>query len=81
MEGDEQAFIDLEEGTRDTHPMPDVAKMALRLALRRKWRHLARERIEDQSPKIPLGLRFWPLTDEERGEIRELFEREKFAGW
>ncbi len=46
-------------------------------ALRRRWRHLARERIEDETPSIPLGKRFWPLSQAERSEIRELFEEEK----
>ena len=46
-------------------------------ALKRKWRHLAEERIEDVTPEIPLGTKFWPLTDEERGELKKLFEDEK----
>ena len=43
-------------------------------AIRRTWRHLAEERIEDASPKIPLGKRFWPMTPQEREDVRELFE-------
>jgi hypothetical protein len=27
--------------------------------LKRKWRHLAEERIEDVTPSIPLGKCFW----------------------
>ena len=77
MEGYEQAFIDLEEGTENACAEPEVAKVAMRDALRRKWRHLARERIKDGSPKIPLGSRFWPLTGEERAGIDRLFEHEK----
>jgi uncharacterized protein (DUF2252 family) len=34
---------------------------------------LARERIGDERPVIPLGKRFWPLGAEERREIDELF--------
>ena len=49
----------------------------MRSALNRKWRHLAEERIEDVSPQIPLGPKFWPLTDEERGQLKTLFETEK----
>lgn len=45
-------------------------------AVRRTWRHLAEERIEDATPTIPLGKRFWPLTPEERNEIKELFAGE-----
>ncbi len=76
-EGYEQAFIDLEEGTENEAAQPEVVKRAMRQALRRKWRHLARERIEDESPRIPLGSRFWPLTDEERAGLDRLFEHEE----
>lgn len=45
-------------------------------ALRRTWKHLAEERIEDARPTIPLGKRFWPMTPEERDEVKELFQGE-----
>ena len=77
MEGYEQAFIDLEEGTKSDEAKPEVVKIALRNALRRKWRHLAEERIGEEAPKIPLGTRFWPLSEQERTEINRLFEHEK----
>jgi len=48
----------------------------LKLALRRRWKHLAEERIEDVRPQIPLGERFWVLSKEETGAIKELFETE-----
>lgn len=77
MDGYEQAFIDREEGTDKSGAKPEVVKIAMRDALRRKWRHLAEERIGDERPKIPLGSRFWPLLDEERADIEKLFEAEK----
>lgn len=46
-------------------------------ALRRRWRHLAEERIEDVTPQIPLGRKFWPLTREEKKGLRALFKGEK----
>ena len=76
MEGYEQAFIDVEKGTDPAGAEPEVAKIAMRDALRRKWRHLAQERIKDATPKIPLGSRFWPLTEDERAGINRLFEHE-----
>jgi uncharacterized protein (DUF2252 family) len=49
----------------------------LRQSVKREWRHLAQERIEDVKPTIPLGERFWSLSQEERDEIKQLFAAEK----
>lgn len=46
-------------------------------ALRRRWKHLAEERIEDITPQIPLGRRFWALTPDERKAIDELFDADE----
>jgi len=43
---------------------------------RRRWHHLAEERIEDVRPQIPLGRRFWTLDKKERAGIEALFEDE-----
>jgi uncharacterized protein (DUF2252 family) len=43
-------------------------------AVRRSWKHLAVERLEDTAPTIPLGKRFWPLSRNEAAEISALFE-------
>jgi uncharacterized protein (DUF2252 family) len=48
----------------------------MRDALGRKWRHLARERIEDTDPVIPLGKQFWAISDEEREDLQALFAGE-----
>jgi uncharacterized protein (DUF2252 family) len=53
-------------------PIQDVLKRALR----RRWKHLAEERIEDVRPQIPLGKRFWALSKEEKSELEKLFETE-----
>jgi uncharacterized protein (DUF2252 family) len=45
----------------------------LRQSTKRRWRHLAKERIEDVKPTIPLGRRFWALAPAERIAIDELF--------
>ena len=45
----------------------------MREAGRRQWRHLAKERIEDVRPEIPLGRRFWALTKDERSELDRVF--------
>src|ERR1700722_20281504 len=49
----------------------------LRQSVKREWRHLAQERIGDVKPTIPLGEKFWPLSTEERDEIKRLFAKEK----
>ena len=78
VEGYEQAFIDVEEGVETTDwTQPEVVAAAMRESLRRKWRHLARERIGDDAPKIPLGARFWPLAEDEKTDLQHLFEREE----
>ncbi len=48
----------------------------LRQAVNREWRHLAQERIENVQPTIPLGDRFWALSDQEKAEITKLFKTE-----
>jgi uncharacterized protein (DUF2252 family) len=53
---------------------PECIKVAMKRALGRTWKHLARERLEDTRPNIPLGKRFWPLTREEKRELIALFE-------
>jgi uncharacterized protein (DUF2252 family) len=45
----------------------------LNASLRRRWKHLAEERIDDIKPTIPLGQRFWALTGDERKAIDALF--------
>ncbi len=62
------------------HPdrVPQEVRRVLRQALRRRWKDLARERIDDPHPTIPLGRRFWPLTDRERRALGVLAESEGF---
>lgn len=52
---------------------PECIKVVMKRALGRKWKHLARERLEDTKPTIPLGKRFWPLTHEEKRKLIALF--------
>jgi uncharacterized protein (DUF2252 family) len=40
----------------------------------RRWRHLAKEHLQDVTPKIPLGKKLWPLTEEERAEVMSMFD-------
>jgi uncharacterized protein (DUF2252 family) len=45
---------------------PDVVRSIKREALGRRWKHLAKERLEAIEPTIPLGKKFWALDTEER---------------
>ena len=53
---------------------PASVRQVLRRALKRRWRHLAQERIEDVTPQIPMGKRFWPVTRAEKKEIVRIFK-------
>ncbi|MBP2498226.1 uncharacterized protein (DUF2252 family) [Methylobacterium sp. PvP109] len=46
----------------------------------RHWKHLARERLKDVEPTIPLGRKFWALNEEERAALNDLFEEERVRG-
>lgn len=61
-------------GAKVGQPRPKCIKVVMKRALGRTWKHLARERLEDTRPTIPLGKRFWPLTREEKRELTQLFE-------
>jgi uncharacterized protein (DUF2252 family) len=53
---------------------PGPVRRVLKRALKRRWHHLAEERIEDVKPEIPMGKRFWPVTQAEKKEIDRIFE-------
>ena len=77
IEGYEQSFgaaADVDE------EWPEVVQVAMKAASKRKWKDLARERIEDTTPAIPLGRTFWPLSDEEREAVVALGKRGRPAG-
>jgi uncharacterized protein (DUF2252 family) len=74
MDGYESAFDrDFDETDVDME-LPEAVRLVMRQAAARTWKHLAKERLEDTSPVIPLGKRFWPISDEERQQIHALFE-------
>jgi uncharacterized protein (DUF2252 family) len=57
--------------------MSEPVRVVLQRSLRRKWRHLAEERIENVTPAIPLGKRFWSLSPQEKKEIERVFRKEQ----
>lgn len=69
MEGYEAAFPENDEPVPEK---PKAAKVVMKKAARRTWKHLARERIEDLDPQLPIGKNFWPLAAAERKAVKEL---------
>lgn len=66
-----------DEAAEQTNQRPESVRVVMRKAARRSWKNLARERIENAKPTIPLGKSFWPLTDEERDAVDKLFATER----
>jgi hypothetical protein len=64
-----------ENGSREEdEDLPSAVHLAMVEAASRTWKQLAKERIEDTEPSIPLGKRFWPITAAEKKAIEKLFE-------
>lgn len=53
---------------------PRAVQSLLERSLRRRWKHLARERLDDPTPDIPLGKRFWRISAKERAALTALVE-------
>lgn len=79
IDGYERAF-----DTRHRHETghlqrPSAVKIAMKAALHRSWRKLDRQTIRNATPRIPLGKRFWPLSERERTDLHALFESSPVA--
>jgi uncharacterized protein (DUF2252 family) len=53
---------------------PKSVTMAMRQSVGRSWKHLARERLKNAKPTIPLGSKFWPLAPAEKRDVEQLFK-------
>jgi hypothetical protein len=71
IDGYEGAFV--EESGKAESP-PETIDLIVKTATRRTWKGLAKERIENTKPSIPLGGSFWPLLEAERARQ---FDRER----
>src|SRR6185312_669900 len=60
------------ETDRDKSYRPKSIQTLLAQSTRRRWRHLAEERLDSVKPTIPLGKRFWALMAEERKALRQM---------
>src|SRR5581483_6145670 len=70
------ALVDPNEKAKPSGKDTEPIRFVLKQALKRRWRHLAEERIEDVKPSIPLGKSFWTLSHREKREISRLFDSE-----
>jgi uncharacterized protein (DUF2252 family) len=61
------------ETEKDKSHRPKPIQRLLAQSMRRRWRHLAEERLDTIKPAIPLGKRFWALTPQERESLSQLF--------
>jgi len=78
MEGYEQALNS--DGGRIPLQKPDRVKVVIRSAVKCTWKELAKDRIENTQPTIPLGKNFWPLSKSEKNGISQLFETQEMLG-
>src|SRR6202034_1700227 len=60
------------ETSKDKSNRPKSIQELLVQSTRRRWRHLAEERLDTVKPTIPLGKRFWVLTPQERTALGEM---------
>jgi uncharacterized protein (DUF2252 family) len=77
IQGYEQAITGKPGGKRSMRTRPDSIQVVMRRAMRRKWKHLAAERIEGIEPNIPLSKKFWPISSAERRELSALMATEE----
>jgi uncharacterized protein (DUF2252 family) len=66
-----QAALQQDADTLDD--APDTVRFVMKQSITRSWKALAKERLGDQKPTIPLGAKFWSLARSERDAIDELF--------
>ena len=68
------------EALKGNEPAPEIPSTigtVVKRSTRRTWKHLAEERIEDVSPKIPIGQKFWPLSKAEKRAVKLLFSEKE----
>jgi uncharacterized protein (DUF2252 family) len=75
IDGYQEALADpSKQGKESSKGTIEPIRFVFKQALKRKWRHLAEERIEDVRPRIPLGKCFWKVSKGEKREIDRLFQ-------
>ena len=72
--GYEAALAGRFDNARDKSNRPKSIQRLLSRSVRRRWHHLALERLEGVEPALPLGKKFWPLSPDERTALSILFQ-------
>jgi uncharacterized protein (DUF2252 family) len=70
--GYETALTDDKALARDREP--ELVKAILKQAIRRRWHHLAMERLDTNKPVLPRGDNFWPLSEAEEDGLSTLLK-------
>jgi len=52
---------------------PENIQSLLERSVKRRWRHLAMERLDSVKPVVPLGKKFWTLSKPEKAALKTLF--------
>jgi len=71
--GYEAALAGKFDKAKDKTNRPPAIQALLARSVRRRWRHLAEERLDGADPAVPLGKKFWALSGEERAGLADLF--------
>ena len=61
---------------KDKSYRPQSIQILLEQSVRRRWHHLALERLDTIEPVLPLGKRFWSVTKHERSGLVKLFKED-----
>lgn len=73
--GYERAF-EGEVPSEEIGDLPPPIGMIMKRAVKRTWKHLFDERIGSKDRQIPLGRRFWRLSETEKLAVKAVVERE-----
>ncbi|MDQ6613754.1 MAG: DUF2252 domain-containing protein [Actinomycetota bacterium] len=73
MDSYDSAFDHEFDEAADKVDQPKSVQLVMKRSSKRTWNLLAKERIKDTRPTIPLGKRFWPVSGDEQQAIASLF--------
>lgn len=80
MESMIEGYTEALRWEEDLRDMPNTIGLVMRQSTRRTWKQLAKERIRDTKPKIPIGKKFFAISQDERKAIERLFGHDALRG-